>query len=936
MRLGGALLVPTFALRVALAGCAAFALSLAAGSALRSEGPAAPAGERPLSLPLPELSLGGLPGGTAPSAGEHSGIAERYGRLPLAFEQNRGHTDGRVDYLARAAGQMIFLTPTGATLALKGEQGKRGAAIRLAFAGANARARASGLERKPGSVSYLKGERSEWRGGIPTYGRVQYESIYPGIDLAWYGTNGGRLEYDFLLAPGADPDRIALRIEGAERVSLTSRGAVRIETAAGSVTQRPPVAYQQLGGQRRPVESRYRLDGHRVALALGSYDRSRPLVIDPVLAYSSYLGGGSSDSGQAIAVDSAGSAYVTGPTYSSDFPTTTGAFEESDPPDSSDAFVSKLSPDGSELVYSSYLGGNGDDSGQAIAVDSAGSAYVTGEANSNDFPTTPGAFEEDDQTGSDAFASKLSPDGSELVYSSYLGGGGSDTGQAIAVDSAGSAYVTGQANSSDFPTTAGAFQQSDQPAGDAFASKLSPEGSELVYSSYLGGNGNDLGQAIAVDSAGSAYVTGQANSSDFPTTAGAFQESDRPDIDAFASKFAPDGSELAYSSYLGGNDKESGRAIAVDSAGSAYVTGPTDSSDFPTTGGAFQESDRPDTDAFASKLSTGGSKLAYSSYLGGGGSDSGRAIAVDSAGSAYVTGLTASSDFPTTARAFQSDQPDFDAFASRLSPSGSELAYSSYLGGNGFDFGQAIAVDSAGSAYVAGSTDSTNFPTTAGAFDESSNDAPEDESSDAFVSQLGARADLSLTKSDSPEPVSVGAELNYTLGARNAGPDSALGVRLVDQLPDGVEFVSAQASQGSCDPPSGGQLECPLGNLAAGATATVTIKVRPASAGTITNRAEVSSETSDPAEANNDAEAQTTVQAAGTTSPGDDTDTSPSDDTETSPGDDTDGDDEDGDDEVAGGGGGGELPFTGLTVGALALLGTLMLAGGRALRRPRR
>ena len=871
MRLGGALLVPTFALRVALAGCAAFALSLAAGSALRSEGPAAPAGERPLSLPLPELSLGGLPGGTAPSAGEHSGIAERYGRLPLAFEQNRGHTDGRVDYLARAAGQMIFLTPTGATLALKGEQGKRGAAIRLAFAGANARARASGLERKPGSVSYLKGERSEWRGGIPTYGRVQYESIYPGIDLAWYGTNGGRLEYDFLLAPGADPDRIALRIEGAERVSLTSRGAVRIETAAGSVTQRPPVAYQQLGGQRRPVESRYRLDGHRVALALGSYDRSRPLVIDPVLAYSSYLGGGSSDSGQAIAVDSAGSAYVTGPTYSSDFPTTTGAFEESDPPDSSDAFVSKLSPDGSELVYSSYLGGNGDDSGQAIAVDSAGSAYVTGEANSNDFPTTPGAFEEDDQTGSDAFASKLSPDGSELVYSSYLGGGGSDTGQ-----------------------------------------------------------------AIAVDSAGSAYVTGQANSSDFPTTAGAFQESDRPDIDAFASKFAPDGSELAYSSYLGGNDKESGRAIAVDSAGSAYVTGPTDSSDFPTTGGAFQESDRPDTDAFASKLSTGGSKLAYSSYLGGGGSDSGRAIAVDSAGSAYVTGLTASSDFPTTARAFQSDQPDFDAFASRLSPSGSELAYSSYLGGNGFDFGQAIAVDSAGSAYVAGSTDSTNFPTTAGAFDESSNDAPEDESSDAFVSQLGARADLSLTKSDSPEPVSVGAELNYTLGARNAGPDSALGVRLVDQLPDGVEFVSAQASQGSCDPPSGGQLECPLGNLAAGATATVTIKVRPASAGTITNRAEVSSETSDPAEANNDAEAQTTVQAAGTTSPGDDTDTSPSDDTETSPGDDTDGDDEDGDDEVAGGGGGGELPFTGLTVGALALLGTLMLAGGRALRRPRR
>ncbi len=459
-------------------------------------------------------------------------------------------------------------------------------------------------------------------------------------------------------------------------------------------------------------------------------------MIDPTvtLAYSTYLGGTGDDEGYGIAVDLAGSAYVTGSTFNSpDFPTKNPE-QAANAGGIGDAFVTKLSPDGSSLLYSTYLGGRDIDTGLGVAVDSAGSAYVTGETSSADFPTTPNAVQaaKPGVRGSfDAFVTKLSPDGSSLVYSTYLGGSANDLGFGIAVDSAGSAYVTGATNSTDFPTQ-GPLQAHNAGNGedDAFVAKLNPAGSALVYSTYLGGAIEDVGSGIAVDSAGSAYVTGRTESSDFPTTPNTVQAANAGGFgtyDAFVTKLSPDGSSLVYSTYLGGRDTDYGFGIAVDSAGSAYVTGATDSTDFPSknpeqaanAGGIF--------DAFVTKLSPDGKSLVYSTYLGGTSSDQGNGIAVDSAGSAYVTGTTYSTDFPTSnpyqATNRAAANGGSNAFVTKLSSDGSALAYSTYLGGSMGnsdasligDSGAGVAVDSTGSAYVTGITSSSDFPTTANA-----------------------------------------------------------------------------------------------------------------------------------------------------------------------------------------------------------------------------
>ena len=732
---------------------AAFALLVLALANLRldSVGKHSLALEGAPRLPLPRFSLVGAASQAGLSKAQKGAIAESYGRLPLSFEENQGQSDPRVDFLARARGQAVFFTSSGATISLRGNDGQ-GAALRLALQGANPKAQASGLSLRRGKVNYLKSERSNWKRGISTYAQVRYRSIYPGIDLDWHGTNGGLLEYDFLLKPGANPERIALRLEGAERITLTRDGSLRIKTAAGTLTKRAPLAYQQRGGKRVKVRSRYRLEGNRVSIALSAYDRSRPLVIDPVLLYSTYVGGDTgAEGGFGIAVDSAGSAYITGSTSSADFPTTPGSFQDTDPDaNSQDVFVSKLKPDGSDLVYSTYLGGTDFDFGRGIAVDDSGSAYVVGQTKSTDFPATSGSFQDTDPDANDydAFVSKLGPDGSDLAYSTYLGGANEDQGRGIAVDDAGSAYVTSQTFSTDFPTTAGSFQDTDPDAdlGDAFVSKLKPDGSGLVYSTYLGGDDNvDQGKGIAVDSAGSAYVTGPTLSTDFPTTSGSFQDTD-PDAngqDAFVSKLKPDGSALAYSTYLGGDTGHEsffGGAIAIDDAGSAYATGSTSSTDFPTTPGSFQDAD-PDAnsqDVFVSKLRPDGSALAYSSYLGGTDVDAGWAIAVDAAGSSYVTGEAKSTDFPTTSGSFQDTDPDangIDAFVSQLEPGGAALAFSTYLGGDtSNDTGYGIAVNGGGSTYVTGQTLSSDFPTTPGSFQDSDPHASGD---DAFVSRFG-------------------------------------------------------------------------------------------------------------------------------------------------------------------------------------------------------
>jgi hypothetical protein len=667
-------------------------------------------------------------------------VRERYGHLPLSFEANHGQSDSTVKFLSRGSGYSLFLTSNEAVLVLKQSEAdenrkasrvaraavsvshRKSAVVRMTLVNANSHSQPAGHDALPGKSNYFIGNNpAKWHTNIPTYAKVKYEGVYPGVDLVYYG-NQGRLEYDFVVAPGADPRLVTLAFEGAREIHIDARGELVLGVEGGEVRQHKPVVYQEVAGVKQDVTGRYVMKGKRqVGFRVDAYDPSRPLIIDPVLVYSTFLGGSDLEAGFGIAVDDAGSAYVTGQTSSTDYPTTSGAAQTTYA-GSSDAFVTKLDATGSGLVYSTYLGGSGGEVGFGIAVDGAGSAYVSGLTGSTDFPTTAGVVQTTPAGNESAFVSKLNATGSGLVYSTYLGGSDNDFfdsgGRAIAVDGAGSVYVTGQTRSTEFPTTAGAAQMTHAGRTDAFVTKLNAAGSGLVYSTYLGGSGFEFVWGIAVDGAGSAYVTGSTASIDFPTTAGAVQTTNAGFVDAFVTKLDATGSGLVYSSYLGGSDSDLdfGGGIAVDGAGSAYVTGRTGSSDFPTTAGAAQPTYAGSIDAFVTKLDATGSGLVYSTYLGGTAADRASGIAVDGVGSAYVTGATASTDFPTTSGAAQTTfAGQFDAFVTKLDATGSGLVYSTYVGGNSSDPGTSIAVDGAGSAYVTGITLSTDFPTTSGA-----------------------------------------------------------------------------------------------------------------------------------------------------------------------------------------------------------------------------
>ncbi|HEY4882373.1 MAG TPA: SBBP repeat-containing protein [Myxococcales bacterium] len=593
-----------------------------------------------------------------------------------------------------------------------------GTVLGMSFIGARRNPQVLGEEELPGKVNYLVGSNARtWRTNIATYARVTYRDLYPGIDLTYYGREG-QLEYDFVVRPGADLRRILVGFSGAEKLEVDAQGDLLLRTGPDVIRQRKPIAYQEVNGMRREIPVSYVLKGaHRVAFKVAAHDSSRPLIIDPALFYSTYLGGSIRDGGQGIAVDSAGNAYVTGLSNSPDFPTA-GAFQGT-LAGGFDAFVTKINAVGSALVYSTYLGGSGDDYGLGIAVDAAGNASLTGSTNSLNFPTTLAAFQRAPGGSADAFVTKLNSSGSALIYSTYLGGSGDDVGQGIKLDSLGNAYVTGSTSSADFPTMA-AFQGTLAGSFDAFVTKLNLAGSApLLYSTYLGGSSDDRGFGVAVDSTGNAYVTGYTTSTDFPTTSGALQTANAGGSDGFMIKLNPAGS-LSYSTYLGGSGQDIGQAIAVNAAGSAFVTGRT-SGNFPTTAGAFQSAFGGGVnDAFVTRLNPSGSTpLVYSTYLGGSGDDVGYGIALDGSDDAYVTGYTNSLNFPTTAGVFQTTFGGglFDAFVTKLNPAGSApLLYSTYLGGGGADAAQGIAVDALLNAYVTGFTGSTNFPTTPGAF----------------------------------------------------------------------------------------------------------------------------------------------------------------------------------------------------------------------------
>jgi Beta-propeller repeat len=741
---------------------------------------------------------------TAASNAQQSQLIANYGKLSLRFETNRGQTDSRVQFVSRGSGYTLFLTSGEAVLTLAKPVAKQNsqlpvpapamngalqaspqAVVRLQLAGANTQPVVTQEDELPTRSNYFIGsDPAKWRTNVPNYGRVRYHNVYPGVDLVYYG-NQGQLEHDFVVAPGADPSVVTLAVRGADGLQLESDGDLAVHTAGGDLRLLEPEIYQVIDGARRKVPGKYLLEGgNKVGFHIARFDRRRQLVIDPVLLYSTYLGGNGRDGAAGIAVDSSGNAFVTGETTSANFPTTTGAYQTA-LAGSGNVFITKLNATGTALIYSTYLGGTGvEDVGKAIALDSSGNAYVTGLTFSSNFPTTTGAFQTTyagTASTYNAFVTKLNTDGSALVYSSFLGGSGGngDAGYGITVDSSGNAYIAGTTTSSNFPTTAGAFQTTLVGTEVAFVTKVNSTGSALAYSTYLGyaaSSGIEVttGSSVAVDSSGDAYVTGATDSAIFPTTAGAYQTALIGFGNAFVTKLNPTGTGLIYSTYVGGGT-DGGYGIALDSSGDAYIAGKTANSNFPVTSGAFQTTctNGVYSTAFVSKLNAAGTALVYSTCLGGtgtattGGGAAG--IALDSIGDAYVTGATTVANFPTTTGAYQTTYGgDGNAYVSELNATGTALVYSTYLGGSGGDAGTGIAVDSNSNIYVAGYTASSNFPTICGAFKTDLTG-----SVNTFLAKFGnASGGLStptVTVTPSPTSITTAQSLSVTIGVNGGG-----------------------------------------------------------------------------------------------------------------------------------------------------------------------
>ncbi len=752
------------------------------------------------------------PGGSAkrpvsPSADTDSRAraAQNYGRLPLTFEPNHGQTDPQVRFLSRGRGYTLFLTGSETVLSLKKpsaagksklENGNSKIAsqnpnpeprtpevLRMKLLGASPAMEFEGQDKLPGISNYFIGkDASKWRTNIPHYRGVVAKQVYPGVDLVYYG-HGRQLDYDFIVAQGADPQaiRFALdtenrkaknenrqtsgnpesRIPNPDNLRIDANGDLVVALDAGEVRFHKPLVYQnklavgsrQLAagtnrqsqiGNRQLIEGRYvLLAENHVGFEVGPYDRTRPLVIDPVLSYSTYLGGIEIDAANAIAVSSDGSAFIAGETDSADFPTAHplqpnvgGPFEFPN-----DAFVAKISHDGSTLFYSTFLGGSLQDRANGIAVDTFGNAYVTGTTISQDYPGSIGAADpncgndgrcdattNDGLLLSDAFATKLNPLGSALVYSTFISHlgppvldnngdpvlddrglptffGANDLGFDIAVGLNGSAHVVGTTD-----VGAGPFAGLGQ---DAFLVKISASGATFLYFGDFGGISEDQPFGVALDSLENTYLTGVTYSANFPGCALA------GDADAFLMRIdttqAVAGSILG-STCLGGSSRDQGNGLAVDAANNAYVAGVTNSADFPTTGGVVKPGCTAEGDVFVSKFNTTPA-LVYSTCVGGSGGDSGAAIALDAATNAYVTGFTNSAvDFPVPGIPPTSFQEVYgggntDAFIFQLNTTATALTYASFLGGSNAEDGRGIAVDVNGNAYVTGQTCSTDFPT---------------------------------------------------------------------------------------------------------------------------------------------------------------------------------------------------------------------------------
>ena len=637
-----------------------------------------------------------------PVAGTHS----RFNRS-LAFEEFLD-SEFEMKFLARGDQYDFRIGPAQSVFRLRDAQGES-SFLRMELVDANREAPMSGLKQLPVTINYLVGSgEADWTTNVRSYEKVRARNVYDGIDVLYY-TKENELEYDLIVAPGADPAQVKLRFDGMLAASVDESGDLVMATGKGLLRHRKPVAYQEKNGDRNHVESSYVIEQEEnnesilISLHLGEYDRSIPLVIDPVLHYSSYLGGSGADQGTAIAVDAEGNAYVTGITDSVDL-----ALANPSQPGSGgdqDAFVAKLDSAGT-LIYLTYLGGNQLDNATSIALDGAGNAYIGGFTRSTNFPTL-NAIQSSNRGGFNAFITKLGPTGAP-IYSTYFGGSRNESVSGIAVDSAGNAYIAGIATSANLPTSS-PLQPSLSGTSDVFVSKLNSAGDQLAFSTYLGGSQDDAATSIAIDPAGNVYVTGATLSGNF-TTSNAVQAAHGGGIfDGFVLKLNAAGNQIIYSTFLGGAGSDRGMRIAADAMGAAYVTGDTHSTNFPLSG-ALQGTAAGSSDAFLTKLNPNGT-LAYSTYVGGDGIDGGTGIAVDSSGGALVTGFTGSTNFPLVEPVqINLSGGSFDAFVARVNPSGSALAFSSYLGGEDVDTGFGIAQGPSNRIYITGVTGSVNFP----------------------------------------------------------------------------------------------------------------------------------------------------------------------------------------------------------------------------------
>jgi hypothetical protein len=760
--------------------------------------------------------------------------AASYGRIPLSFEANRGQTDPSVQFLSHGQGYTLFLRQGEALLALRSGEPAEGKSasnadshgnakapsseietslVQMKLVGANAHATVREEDKQVAKTNYFIGkDPAKWRTDIPNYGRVRYADIYPGIDLVYYGDQS-RLEYDFLVSPGADPKRIRFCFDSG-RLRLDRDGNLNVTVKNVEIAFDKPFVFQEIDGKRQPVGGSFVLRGDsNMGFTLGAYDHAKPLVIDPVLVYSTYLGGsgitGHGDQGTGIAVDASGNAYVVGTAYSADFPVTLRTFQSKDSAilnANGTVFVSKFNSTGTALVYSTYLGGSGGDYGYGIALDSASNAYVTGATFSQDFPATCGAYQTSSKSiakaAPTAFVTKLNPSGTALVYSTYLGGSGvssreGDVPQGIAVDASGNAYIAGYTFSRNFPVTDDAFQT--QHAGDAsissvFVTKLNPGGGKLVYSTFLGGSGSngtgDYGNAIVIDNSRDAFVAGSSNSSNFPVTGGAFQTANngiaKGQPTGFVTELNSSGTDEVFSTYLGGDGGDSAQAIAIDRSGFVYVAGNTSSSDFPVTAGALEGTDTKlgeyfgangvGNGAFVTKLNLDGSAIEYSTYLEGEGT-SVTGLAVDSSGSAYVTGSAPTAGvghfggFQETHDALPRPASSGSvAFLVKLNPAAATLEYATLQGGNVNDGASALALEGAGNVYLTGFTTSTDFPTTSPSFQTVNNAVAG--SSNAFVSKFALASEANRTGYPSlPANIRTSLKISGSISLDCAGND---------------------------------------------------------------------------------------------------------------------------------------------------------------------